>query len=66
MDLTHYTSYQDIKTHFRWEIPEAYNIATEALSRWAEHRGRVAIFYEDAAGHRETWTFWQLEQLTVR
>ncbi|UCH25453.1 MAG: AMP-binding protein [Trueperaceae bacterium] len=66
MNLSHYSNYQDIKTNFKWEIPEAYNIATEALSRWAEHRGRVAIFYEDAAGYRETWTFWQLERLTNR
>jgi acetyl-CoA synthetase len=66
MELSHYKDYEQIKQQFGWDIPETYNIAERALSRWANDRGRVALFYEDAVGKRETWTFWQLEKLTNR
>lgn len=66
MELSHYQDYEDIKRRFAWDIPEAYNMAERALSRWANERGRVALFYEDELGRQETWTFWQLEGLTNR
>ena len=64
MDLSRFKDYEDIKTHFKWEIPETYNIATQCLAKWASDRSRVALFYEDESGFRETLTFWQLEQLS--
>lgn len=66
MELSQYRDYEDIKRRFAWDIPEAYNMAERALSRWANERGRVALFYEDESGRQETWTFWQLEGLTNR
>jgi len=66
MDLERYRDYQDITTNLRWDIPERYNIAERILRPWGDHRGRVALFYEDEEGHREACTFEQLEQLTNR
>jgi acetyl-CoA synthetase len=63
-DLSGFKDYEDIKSNFRWDIPEFYNIAAHALERWRNDKGRVALFYEDETGYKETWTFWQLEQLT--
>ena len=64
MDLSQYKDYEDIKTNFKWEIPDKYNMATRCLSEWAHDRARVAIFYEDEQGNKETLTFWQLDKLT--
>lgn len=64
MDLSRYKNYEDIKTNFKWEIPKVYNMATRCLAEWANARARVAIFYEDESGNKETVTFWQLEKLT--
>ncbi len=64
MDLSRFKDYESIKTHFKWDIPDSYNIATRCLADWAHDRARVALFYEDESGYRETLTFWQLEKLT--
>ncbi len=64
MDLSQYKNYEDIKTNFKWDIPETYNMATRCLSEWAKDKARVAIFYEDEEGYKETVTFWQLERQT--
>ena len=66
MNLTRFRDYDDIRARFRWEIPEVYNIADRALGRWAGDRGRVALFFENGAGDRETVTFWQLGRATDR
>ena len=64
MNLRDFKDYRDIKDHFRWDIPERYNIAERILGPYANDHGRVALFHETADGHRQTWTFWQLAQLT--
>jgi acetyl-CoA synthetase len=59
-DLGQYKDYQDVTVRFRWEIPENYNIALDTVDKWGDHKGRVALFYEDDAGNRKTYTFWEM------
>lgn len=58
MDLRRYRSYEEIKGGFQWAIPPRYNIAAATVDRWAAQApNRVALFHEDAAGRRRTFTF---------
>jgi len=43
-------SYEELRDAFAWEVPERFNIASYVCDRWADDRGRVAVFAEDAAG----------------
>jgi acetyl-CoA synthetase len=58
--------YDALRAAFDWEVPDRFNTAAYVCDRWAEERGRVALFYEDAAGHTETHTFWQLRNAANR
>ncbi len=51
------TSYADVYARFRWQIPAQYNIAVDACDRHATDRTRLAMLYEDEAGHVSTHTF---------
>jgi acetyl-CoA synthetase len=53
-------SYDDLLNMFEWEVPETFNMATYICDRWVDDKGRVALFADDGAGRRETYTFWQL------
>jgi len=59
-------SYEELRDAFAWEVPERFNIASYVCDRWADDRGRVAVFAEDAAGSEEVWTFWRLERAASR
>jgi acetyl-CoA synthetase len=52
--------YEQLCEAFEWEVPETFNMATYACDRWAEERGRTAIFAEDPAGNEAVYTFWRL------
>jgi len=58
-------SYGQLREAFEWEIPDRFNIATYICDRWADD-DRVALYAEDAAGNRETFTFSQLRAVTNR
>jgi len=58
--------YDALRAAFDWEVPDRFNIAAYTCDRWADERGRVALFYEDAGGATETYTFWQLRNAADR
>ncbi|MFB6109931.1 MAG: acyl-CoA synthetase [Halodesulfurarchaeum sp.] len=55
-----------LREWFEWEVPETFNMASYVCDRWADDRGRVAMFFDTAAGERETYTYWQLDRLSNR
>lgn len=59
-------SYKQLRESFEWEIPEQFNVAEYVCDRWADDKGRVALFYEAHDGTTETWTFWQLKRESNR
>ena len=59
-------SYGQLREAFEWEVPERFNIAAYTCDRWAEERGRVAVFAEDTAGNETVYTFWRLQQEASR
>ena len=60
------TDYEDLRRTFRWEVPERYNIGVDVCGRWANDRGRFALYYEDDAGHTSAWTFWDIQRAANR
>lgn len=55
-------SYDELYNTFRWAVPARYNIAWECCGRWAEDRGRFALYFEDDAGATSAWTFWDIQR----
>ena len=46
--------YAELYEGFRWQVPLDFNIAQACCTRWAGDPERIAIRYEDDAGHSET------------
>ena len=61
-----YEGYDELRDDFEWHVPEQFNMAWYVCDRWADDKGRVAVFGEDTDGNRETYTFWQLQNATNR
>lgn len=64
MDLTRFTSYEELATRFQWRIPDTYNVAVDMVDRHAQDKGRLALFYEDESGHQEKYSFWEIKNLS--
>ncbi len=59
-------TYEEVYRSFRWQIPEEYNIGVDICDKWAGERYRLALIYEDEAGHTEQYTFWDINNLSNR
>lgn len=59
-------SYEDLLKHFRWNIPEVFNIAVACCDRWADGSGRIALIHETAGGVIERITFDTLRAVSAR
>ena len=52
-----------MRSQFRWDIPEQFNIAERCCDSWAAVApDRVAIVHRGSDGGRTTWTYGQLKQ----
>ena len=58
------TSFDKIYENFRWNIPDKLNIAHQVCERHQNEPDRIAIFYENAAGDKSTFSFGQLKKLS--
>ena len=54
--------YREIFAAHRWNVPVEFNIAQACCARWATDRSRFALYWEDEAGARAAFTFWDLQQ----
>ncbi|OGP58345.1 MAG: AMP-dependent synthetase [Deltaproteobacteria bacterium RBG_13_49_15] len=59
-------TYEEVYNHFRWAIPQSYNIGIDICDKWADERYRMALIYEDENGKTEKYTFWDIKQLSNR
>jgi acyl-coenzyme A synthetase/AMP-(fatty) acid ligase len=53
-------SYEDRYRAFRWDVPPAFNFATDVVDVFAADRSRVALYWEDEAGRAARYTFWDI------
>src|SRR3546814_18237861 len=57
--------YSELYPSYQWFVPSQFNIAQACVHRWAENPlegRRLAIFHENALGHREVWTYSRLSE----
>ncbi|WP_226043256.1 AMP-binding protein [Natrinema sp. DC36] len=69
IDLSQYDTYDEAYEQFEWDVPKTFNMADAVCNRWASEddgKRRVALFYEDEDGNRETYTFWQVQRIANR
>jgi acetyl-CoA synthetase len=59
-------SYEDLVARFRWNLPEAFNIAEACCDRWADGSGRLALIHEKGDGTVERITFDALRTASAR
>ncbi len=59
-------SYEQLRSAFEWEVPDRFNVADYVCTRWADDKGRVALFATHDDGREETYTFWQVERASNR
>ena len=67
--------YDSLYNNFRWQVPEYFNIGWECCGKWAQDRGRVALYFEgeghhhsndNSDGRAEKFTFYELQQSANR
>ena len=58
--------YREIYESFRWEVPERFNIAAAACTRWSAERHRLALYWEDESGETRALSYWDLQQQANR
>jgi acetyl-CoA synthetase len=58
--------YDALYNEFHWHVPDFFNIAEVCCTRWADDKSRIAIHYEDEAGHSETLTYAALQEQADR
>ena len=59
--------YASLSESFHWLVPTNFNIGEECCHRWAKSSAdarRIALYFEDAAGHRDIWTYERLGAAT--
>ena len=65
-DVIHFprdaSTYDGLAGGFRWQVPERFNIGWDVCGRHAEQRERFALYFEDDAGPRSAWTFWDIQR----
>ncbi|WP_340100444.1 acyl-CoA synthetase [Salinibaculum salinum] len=57
-------SYEELVESFEHEVPERFNLATYLCDRWAEDKSKVALFGDGDGLEPETYTYWQLRNIT--
>ncbi|KAA0001584.1 MAG: acyl-CoA synthetase [Thermoplasmata archaeon] len=58
--------YENEWKNWKWEIPEIYNIGADVVDKHAESdkKNKVALYWENAEGREEKYTFWEMKNLT--
>ena len=59
--------YASLSESFHWLVPTNFNIGEQCCHRWAKSSAdarRIALFFEDASGHRDIWTYERLGAAT--
>ncbi|QQK76407.1 AMP-binding protein [Salicibibacter cibarius] len=55
-------SWEEVEKKFDWQSGDDINMAHLVCDRWAEEPDRIAIYWEDASGNKQTWTYEKLRQ----
>ncbi|MGE5171364.1 MAG: acyl-CoA synthetase [Rudaea sp.] len=64
--MTSVDRYAEIHAGYRWDVPPDFNLAHACCTRWASERARLALYWEDEDGTRESFTFFDIAQQANR
>jgi acetyl-CoA synthetase len=64
--LPHHSSYETMYRHFRWPVPEHYNIGVDVCDKWAGDANRLALIFQSRDGSVTRYTFSQIQRLSNR
>jgi len=58
--------YDKVYKQWKWDIPKKYNIGADVIDKHAasKNRNKIALYWENAAGATERYTFGDLKDLT--
>ena len=59
-------SYDELYRHFRWQLPEFFNFATDVVDRWADDPAKLALLWCDESGREERYTFRRIAERSCR
>ncbi|MDQ1001830.1 acetyl-CoA synthetase [Neobacillus niacini] len=55
-------SWEKVVKTFDWNVQEKFNMGHECCDRWADDPNRIAIYWEDAEGNTDVWTYKRLKE----
>ncbi len=58
------STYDEVVSSFRWDIPEHYNIGVDICDKWAEQPDRLALIFENESGQVEKYSFQDFKRLS--
>jgi acyl-coenzyme A synthetase/AMP-(fatty) acid ligase len=58
--------YDEIVREFRWDLPAAFNFATDVVDAWAGERDGLALVWENAAGETAEFRYSDISRLSAR
>ncbi len=50
--------------NFCWDVPDRFNFGRDVIDKFAVDRSKVALFWEDKNGNTDTFTFWDIKNLS--
>lgn len=59
-------TYDEVCRSFRWQIPPAFNFASDVVDAWAKDPAKLALLWCDEAGREERYTFARISDLSKR
>jgi len=61
-----FSSYEELRNKFRWNIPEYFNIGEAILDRNIKEGfgDNIALYYEDEEGNKNVYTFSEIKKLS--
>src|SRR4051812_17889887 len=59
-------AYDDLRSAFRWNVPEHYNFAVDTVGAWAADPARLAMLHLDVDGRDRSITFAEFAQRSDR
>lgn len=59
-------TYDEVCRSFRWQIPPAFNFASDVVDVWARQPNRLALLWCDESGREERYTYRRISDLSRR
>jgi len=59
-------TYEEVYRSLHWDIPPAFNFASDVVDAWAKDPQKLALLWCDESGHEERYTYRRISELSRR